>query len=223
MLETISTNFLALTNSFATSFSAGRVHAPSLRKITLFSEGQDVSAPLDNLVAANPTIRKLQLQGDFDPIPQPGQPIIFKHASPLHTLVVTRACRRFVEVLCAMDEDGSPLVLPFLSRLKIECARTWCATMMPIEFERLFKSRCEALNGEKLTCIGAQQLRHFTFITHDGITDQTRAAIERRMKCVRHYENERHLLFRWHAESGSHPTQEDDILEAALSPPAELV
>jgi len=198
-LESVTTNFLALSNSFVTSFSAGRVNAPNLRKVSLVSDGQDASVPLGNLLAANPTIRTLHMQGEFDPVSPTGAHILFRDAPPLHTLVVSRASRKFIEALSAADENHSPMALPFLSCLKIECTRAWSANMTWTEFETLFRSRCELNQDDGLTCIGAQQLKQLTLITHDVLTEKTRKAIGNRMKCIRHFESDRMLLFRWEA------------------------
>lgn len=201
-LESVTTNFLALSNSFVTTFSAGRVNAPNLRQVYLVSDGQDASVPLGNLLAANPTIRTLHMQGDFDPVAPSGAHILFRDAPPLHTLVITKASRRFIEALCATDETHSPLALPSLSCLKIECTRAWSANMTWSEFEALFKSRCEISQEGGLTSIGAQPLRHLTLVTHDVLAEKTRKAIESRMKWIRHLEGDRMLLFKWDAPSG---------------------
>jgi hypothetical protein len=199
LLESVTTNFIALSNSFVTSFSAGRVNAPNLTKFLLVAEGQDTSLHLGTLLGANPSIRTLHLQGDFDPLAQPPSQSLFRHSPPLHTLVVEKASRKFLQALSSADQDGCPLVLPNLSSLKVECGRTTTAVMTATEFDTLYRSRCVLGPDEKLTHIGAKQLEHFSFATHDALLPGTREAIERRMKCVRHFENERLLLFRWDA------------------------
>lgn len=200
MLESVTTNFIALSNSFVTSFSAGRVNAPNLTKFILVAEGQDTSLHLGTLLGANPSIRTLHLQGDFDPLAQPRSQSLFRHSPALHTLVIAKASRRFLQALSSVDEDGSPLILPTLASLKVECGRTTTATMTAAEFETLFRSRCKVGSSEMLTDIGAKQLEHFSFATHDGLLSETRAAIERRMECVRHLQSERMLLFKWDAK-----------------------
>jgi len=197
LLESVTTNFIALSNSFVTSFSAGRVNAPNLAKFILIADGQDVSLHLGTLLGANPSIRILHLQGDFDPLAQPRSQSLFRHSPSLHTLTVEKASRKFLQALSNADEDGTPLVLPNLSSLKVECGRTTTATMTATEFETLYRSRCEPGPQDGLTHIGAKQLEHFSFATHDALHSGTREVIEQRMKCVRHFENERLLLFRW--------------------------
>lgn len=196
-LESLSTNFTALSNAFVTTFSAGRINAPNLREFHFITDGQDPSVQLGSFLAANPTIRTLHMQGDFNPTPQVTSQVIFSHASRLHTLLLEKTTRGFLELLYAVDKSGAPAFLPTLSCLKVECNRITSISMTPEEFELLFDLRCAA--------IGRAGLEHFSLATHEGVSKSTREVIERRMECVRHLEPERCLLFKWDAPSLSTP------------------
>jgi hypothetical protein len=194
-LESLSTNFIALSNAFASTFSAGQVNAPNLRHFHLITDGHDPSLQLGSFLAANPTIRTLRMPGDFNPTPQGTSQGIFSHASRLHTLLLEKTTRDFFELLYAADDAGAPTFMPTLSCLKVECNRITSIGMTPEEFDLLFNLRCAA--------VGKVGLEQFSLATHHGLRKSTREAIERRMKCVHHGEPERFLLFEWDVSTSS--------------------
>lgn len=190
-LESLSTNFTALSNAFASTFSAGRINAPDLRHFHLITDGQDPSVQLASFLAANPTIRTLHMQGDFNPTSHVSSQVIFTHASRLHTLLLEKTTRGFLQLLHAVDDTGAPAFFPTLSCLEVGCNRMASISMTPEEFNLLFDLRCAP--------VGRAGLEHFSLETHDGVRKNTREAIERRMKCVHSGEPERYLLFKWDA------------------------
>jgi hypothetical protein len=195
-LISITTNFMALRHSFSTSFSLGRVVAPNLTRFALVSEGKDTSSHLGKFLEAMSSIRVMFLYGDFDPFLQPGSGPFFKQVPLLHTLTINRACRQFIDLLSSMDEGQEPLAFPVLSRLALDCNRITASTMSPHDFERLFESRCNVVEGGR-TCIGAKRLDHFSFGSHDSLLPQTKAVILEKMELVKHQEQERLILFTW--------------------------
>ncbi|CCA66472.1 hypothetical protein PIIN_00157 [Serendipita indica DSM 11827] len=189
-LANLNVNLLALITL------TGRLFCPSLRKLHVVSDAQDTSSPLSAFLSAHQSIQTLNITGDFDPITGSVDSTIFHQAPPLQTLLISRTHVGFIRLLGATDSHGSVLVLPFLTRLKMNLARHTTATMTSADFERLFNTRCiPAPDQEGITSSGAKQLSKLSLSTHDGLLEATRTSIERWMKCTR--TGSRYLSYRW--------------------------
>ncbi|KAG8835933.1 hypothetical protein FRC17_000018 [Serendipita sp. 399] len=195
-LQTIKTNFAGL-SAIVACFSADRILSPDLHTITLTAEGQDPSIDLSSLFEANPSIRCLEMPGDFRPTLTVSPPNLFHHSSFLHTLILGKASLEFIELLSAPDETGTPLVLPNLKNLRITCGRPTTTVLTAETFENLYQSRCDVTTDSQLTSIGARPLSQLWFMTHDALQAGVRGAIEQRMTYIQHRQGARFLLYCW--------------------------
>lgn len=158
--------------------------APKLNRVVLINDGQDPSIPLGAFLAALPALKALELSGDFDPLLQPPPHYVFRHAPPIHILVVERATRKFMEALCKVDEQGVALSLPFLSSLRIDFGKPACLTMMEEEIQALFRTRCDVDVDGDVTSIGVRPLNELVLSVQAGMREEVVWVIRKRMKCL---------------------------------------
>ncbi|KAG8760551.1 hypothetical protein FRC14_002792 [Serendipita sp. 396] len=204
-LRLIKTNFAGLSTIVA-CFSAGRILSPDLHTIRLTTEGQNPSSDLSTFFEANPSIRCLEMPGDFCPTLTASTPNLFHHSS-LHTLSLWKASLGCIQLLTMSDGDtGQALVLPNLRILRITCSRSTTNVLTDQVFESLYRNRCEVTTEGQLTNIGAKPLSQLWFMTHEALQAGVRATIERRMAYVPHHRGGRLLAYRWpHKPAEDHP------------------